>query len=383
MSIVVKSCRYVVKSFKPLQVIENVDIVIDNGVITCIGYCKQYVGSGYEYINCEDCIAIPGFVSAHTHLLTNERTLLEKVLMILARYGYTLIHVMGPDPELVCEASKKVGLRVATGPTIKSSDDLKKLPVVKSLSCDMCIPLINIPTLEDVDAELLESLKSFMLSQSNVLLHVATSQQLSKTLSYYRRKGSWPVVDLDKAGLLTEKTCIAHLTWATTWEIERIMQRKAAIALTPYSDSMRGVHGFVHPSIFKLERIGLGLDDIYTREALTIVFDIVSLQSVYRSKTWGFSPTIEEVLNYATRGGSTALNFDSGVIDLGKKADIALFKLNKHVLSEEFSKVLLSSISTVARYTIVNGKIIWSSESEYNARAQNNDAYEMAKEIQR
>ncbi|MEM0026716.1 MAG: amidohydrolase family protein [Ignisphaera sp.] len=359
MDIVVKRCRYVVKSFKPLHIVENSSIVIDGETISCVGECKDI--HGYEILECGDSIAMPGFVSSHTHVLPsnvdgNVDDVVREALATLLKHGFTAIHIADEQhADLLCDKANEMGLRISIGPLISSEDDLKKLYMAKNLRRGLCIPAINIRLTENTNNNVLSLVNDFA-SRNNINIQVVMPQKISDVLAYYKKKGEWIVKHLAKTGLLTKRTCLAHFSWATTWEIEELMQSEANISIVPYTDSMAGILGSVHPQLFKLKRISIGIDDIWKRIGTSILYDIIALQTVYSAKTWGLYPQTEDVLHYSTRGGAQALNIDAGIIEIGKQADIAIFEINRHEVQRDMVSTILNSIH-IAKYTIVNGKI--------------------------
>ncbi|MEL9939606.1 MAG: amidohydrolase family protein [Ignisphaera sp.] len=361
MGIVVKRCRYVVKSFKPLHIVENSSIVIDGDTISCVGECKDI--HGYEILECGDSIAMPGFVSSHTHLLSNNIVggvddVVREALATLLKHGFTAVHIVDEQyADLLCDKANEIGLRISIGPLISSEDDLKKLDMAKNLRRGLCIPAINIKLTGDTNTDVLSFVSDFA-SRNNINIQVIMPQKISDVLAYYRKKGEWIVKHLAKTGLLTRRTCLAHFSWATTWEIEELVQSEASISIAPYADSMAGILGSVHPQLFRLKWISIGIDDIWKRIGTSILYDIIALQTVYSAKTWGLYPHTEDVLHYSTKGGAQALNIDAGTIEIGKQADIAIFKINKHEVQKDMANTILNSIH-IAKYTIVNGKIAW------------------------
>lgn len=360
MGIVVKRCRYVVKSFRPLHIVENSSIVIDGEIISCVGECRDI--HGYEILECGDSIAMPGFVSSHTHVLPSNIAAVGEVvreaLATLLKHGFTAAHIADEQySDLFCDKANEVGLRISIGPLISSEDDLKKLVTAENLRRGLCIPAVNIRLTEDTNNNVLSLVKDFA-SGKDINIQVIMPQKISDVLTYYKKKGEWIVKHLAKTGLLTKRTCLAHFSWATTWEIEELMQSEANISIVPYADSMAGILGSVHPQLFRLKRISIGIDDIWKRIGTSILYDIIALQTVYSAKTWGLYPQTEDVLHYSTRGGAQALNIDAGIIEIGKQADIAIFEINKHEVQKDMVSTILNSIH-IAKYTIVNGKIAW------------------------
>ena len=368
MGMVLKRCRYVVKSFKPFQIAEFADIVINNGVVTCVGNCAY--SQEFNVLECDDSIAMPGLVSMHTHALPekdyadNSINVVKMVLEQLIRYGYTAIHIVDVDADMLedaCRIAMKIGVRISIGPIITSSKDLNKLSHLKHFKKNLyCIPSINIPSAEDVDANILTAVKEFVSTYNpSIHIHITSSESIAKTLSYYRRVGSWPITALDNLGLLTKNTCIAHASWITTWEIERIRERGSCIALAPFADAMKGVHGVAHPALFDIEKICIGIDNPWHRPSPSILLDIISLQAVYSSKTWGIYPDIQQILHYATALGYSVMGIEAGVIEPGKRADIAVLHANQHDLDKSLGGFLFRGLSNYTKYTIIEGKLVW------------------------
>jgi cytosine/adenosine deaminase-related metal-dependent hydrolase len=368
MCIILRKCRYVVKSFKPFQIVEFADIAIDGGVVTCIGNCA-HLQKCCE-LECDNSIAVPGFVSMHTHALPEKNSagysveVVRRVLDILVRYGYTATHIVDIDDAIIddaCKAAEEIGVRISIGPTISNSKDLKKLSYLKLFKrSPFCFPSVNVSSVEDLDTSVLTAVKEFTSAYSPPLhIHITSSENLSKTLAFYRKTGSWPIIVLDSLGLLTEKTCIAHASWITTWEIERISERGSCVILTPFADAVRGVHGVVHPTLFSIGRLCLGIDNPWHRPSPSLLFDIVALQAIYSNRTWRAYPDTLQIFHYSTTLGSKTIGGTPGIIEIGKKADIAVLRANQDALDKSISGFILRGLAQYAKYTIVDGKLVW------------------------
>lgn len=360
MGVVLKRCRYVVKMFKPLTIVEHSDIVIDGDTISCVGECKGF--HSYDSLDCRDSIAIPGFVSSHTHVVSRGMPSMDKMvrnaLAALVRHGFAAAHIADDNQiYMLCEMANEMGLRVSLGPVISVEDDLKKLDMVKNLRRGLCIPAVSILLTEYTSDDVLHTVNAFA-AENNINIQIILPQRISDVLTFYRKRGEWIINHLAKAGLLSRQTCLAHFSWATTWEIEKLMQSEASISIAPYTESIAGVLGSAHPQLFNLKKISIGIDDIWTRIGTSILYDIIALQTVYSAKTWGVHPKSEDVLHYATRGGAQALGIDTGTIEKGVQADIAVFRINKHEIERDVTSTIVNSIH-IAKYTLINGKIVW------------------------
>ncbi|HDI02406.1 MAG TPA: amidohydrolase, partial [Ignisphaera sp.] len=69
MSLILRNCKFVITPTidKSIKILENVDIVIENGIIQCISdKCEK--PRGFEIIDCSKHAVIPAFGNAHTHV---------------------------------------------------------------------------------------------------------------------------------------------------------------------------------------------------------------------------------------------------------------------------------------------------------------------------
>jgi cytosine/adenosine deaminase-related metal-dependent hydrolase len=362
MSVVLRGCRHIIKSFKPLQIVENADIVIEGGVIKCMGKC--YTDSHYNVLECENSAAIPGLVSLHTHVLPNENGAvgnLEKVLKEVVQHGFIALHVVDVDVDAVdsvCELAKEIGVVISVGPLIEESKDLDKLSMIKLNEGEWCKSAITVDV-ASIDLETLKKLgKTLKSYEPKPHIQLVMPQDPASILAFFKRYNTWPIIVLDDIGMLTNEISIAHASWLTTWEIERVLSRNACIVLTPFSDSLRGVHGLVHPSIFKLENMGMGLDNVWTRPSTSLALDVIATQVVYSNRTWGFYPDTIQLLNYASSAGARILNLHN-MIEVGSEANIAVLSIEDD-LDSSITSILIRGLLRKTRYTIVKGSISWS-----------------------
>jgi 5-methylthioadenosine/S-adenosylhomocysteine deaminase len=179
------------------------------------------------------------------------------------------------------------------------------------------------------------------------------------------RTGGSPISFLDAAGLLDERTLLAHGVWLDTADIDTIARRRAPVSHNPESNMMLG-SGVAPVAALRAAGVvvGLGTDGSASNNDLDLfpAMDLAAkLQKVARR-----DPTVlpaQEVLRMATLDGARALGLESevGSLEPGKQADLVLLDARAPHLTpmhHPVSAVVYAARGSDVRTVLVAGRVV-------------------------
>lgn len=157
-------------------------------------------------------------------------------------------------------------------------------------------------------------------------VHVHLSESMHEVNACLKEYGLTPVQMAEQAGLLTDKTIVAHGTWLTDLDLEILAKRKSTVSHNPQSNLKLG--SGIAPVTKMLAhgvRVSLGTDGPASNDSLDMIRDMrlaVSLQRGVNQQSNALSP--QDCLEMATYNGSRALGFDDIKLEEGASADLIL-----------------------------------------------------------
>ncbi len=367
-----KNCRYVISSFEPLKIREEVDIVLDRNRVICFGICRDYKTD--EVIYCHDSIAMPAFASAHTHIplntdVSNVNEYLKIVLKLLISNGIGAIQFTGDHYTIAIEKAKEIGLRIATGPIIRDFKDLDNLE--KPLSHDELFkPIINISSL-DIDREIFIKAIDFC-EKNSIDLYLPVSENINEVFEFRRKKGVFPIEYLAKNSFLTPHMVLLHLNWVTSWEMEILSNNRSRVVLCPYKDSFGKTKGLPPVNLFSTNILtGFGLDSIENMWNLDMRTALITTIALYKNTYKDIQISMPAFLQMCSVINYRILGFGENTIEINSTPDIAIINiddLRKNLIAMKYKNtlkdiditdvILASPISIM----IINGKVVWTRE---------------------
>ncbi len=397
MSLLLRQCRYVItpESLHSIAVHQERDILIEDGVITCVSE-RCEAPRGIDVINCRNLIALPALGNAHTHaamvalrgyaddyelfdwlkrvwqaekLLTREVVYYATIVgcIEMAMSGIGAFQDMYFFPEEVVRAAMAVGLRVRTGP-IAGLDplDISKWRSLEASSRGMFSTVINVHSLYGIDIEDVE--KAFSVSEEQgVDVHMHLSETRREIFEVKKRFGVLPVEYLERRGWLSPRLIAVHLNWVTSWELDYIARTSTKVVVNPTNGAKLAVGGFapLREMLAKGIEVGLGTDGACSSNRLSILREMRMLVLLYRHNYWDTWIRATHALYIATRGSYSVMKIRGGVIEPGAVGDIALIDPSAPWLYPPtprriVSHIVYSAEASNVRYTIVNGRIVWS-----------------------
>jgi cytosine/adenosine deaminase-related metal-dependent hydrolase len=383
--ILIDGCRVVVTMNDAGTELENGSILIDGGVITWIGQGRPPVREQPDVIDGRGLVALPGLINTHHHLyqtLTRvraqegglfdwlrelypiwatidadwERTAAEVGLAELALSGCSTTtdhHYVFPSGvsgllETEIEVAGQLGLRFhpcrGSMDLGESSGGLPPDRVVEDIdtiltATDEAIKHFHNPAPGSMLRIAVGPCSPFSVSQQlmresaalarrrNVRLHTHIAETLdeeSYCKSTFNRR---PLELLDDLGFLGTDVWLAHCVHVDDADIKRMAATHTAVAWCPTSN-MRLGSGFA-PAREMVDagvQVGLAVDGSASNDSGNLLAEARQAMLTTRARKGAASMSARQALRVATRGGAACLGRDDvGSLEVGKRADIALF----------------------------------------------------------
>lgn len=400
---------------------EHCDILIDGPAIKEIGNGLKPEGE-VEVIDCSGLTALPGFVNTHHHLYqtlfrgireVQEQPLFPWLIGLyefwknitpeavyygalvgfseLLRTGCTLTsdhHYVFPknQPGTLIDdqisAAQEIGIRFhATRGSMSLGRDMGGLPPMEVVQTEEAI-------LEDserliskyhdsgpysmqrialapcspfsVTRELMEQTRD-LARKKGVMLHTHLAETMDEERFCLERYGRRPFELMEDLGWVGDDVWFAHGIFLSDSEIERL--QGSGIAHCP-SSNMKLSSGICRTTeiVRAGGKLSIAVDGSASNDGSNMWEEVRRAYLLNHLKYGTDGLTAYEVLKVATRGGADVLGrSDTGRLDAGKAADIALFRL-KGIEYAGCHDPLVSLIclgnSSLAAMTIVNGRVV-------------------------
>ncbi|MET1159759.1 MAG: amidohydrolase family protein [Thermoprotei archaeon] len=338
MSILIRNIRFAILPgcSGELVVQRYVSIAIDNGVITCIGDCRE---DAEHVIDGQDYVLLPGIINSHVHMdlsilsnSMNDRAYAEKIVevncIIALLTGSIGIIDLSEHPEIVAEKCSSIGLYAVTGPIINGSEQRITSLIAKLRDYKGVVPAIGV---KEVDPQILETLAEMLksISDEDLIIHYEIASNRRSIFEFYRKTGKWVFEYLVEKRLITSRTILGHVNWISSMEIELLKEYKPLIVPTPTYAMYIGERGFPPLHLFLKNNIPIAIGSHNPLYQLpTIWNEVKQLLLLHR-----FSYEIPVKTNRLIYSIATApyrmLGISNGCIDVNEKAFIVLAKIEK------------------------------------------------------
>jgi cytosine/adenosine deaminase-related metal-dependent hydrolase len=386
--ILLEGCRVVVTMDDAGTELENASILIDGGVISWVGQGRPPVREQPEVVDGHGLVALPGLINTHHHLFQTltrvraqegglfdwlrelypiwatidadwERTAAEVGLAELALSGCSTTtdhHYVFPTGaigllETEIEVAEQLGLRFhpcrGSMDLGQSSGGLPPDPVVEDIdtiltATDEAIQRFHDPAPGSMRRIAVGPCSPFSVSERlmresaalarrrKVRLHTHIAETIDEEnycrTTFERR----PIELLDDLGFLGPDVWLAHCVHLNDADIRRIAATRTAVAWCPTSN-MRLGSGFA-PAREMLDAgvpVGLAVDGSASNDSGNLLAEARQAMLTTRARKGAAAMTARQALRVATRGGAACLGRDDiGAIEVGKRADIALFPID-------------------------------------------------------
>ena len=399
---------------KKREIIKNGAILIEGDIIKEIrlskGIEKKYGKQAEKIIDGRGRVALPGLINAHTHLAMSllrgyaDDLSLEDwwqnyiypveskfgreevywgsllALMEMVKSGTTCFTDFYYYEDEVGKAAQKVGMRGALGcavldfPTfyfktsesaLKKAEEIIKWKEKLDDKVENCLRVALMPHMFQTTSLKIYKKAKKIARRYNLLLstHLSeTKQEVDFCLKKYKKR---PVEALEEAGILDEKTLLAHCCWLNQKEIKILARSGASVAHCPISNMKLG------SGIMPLEElmeagvnVCLGTDGACSNNTLDM-FGEMKIAALTH-KGYHLNPIIADariILDMATINGAKALGLEKeiGSLEEGKKADIIILDFEKPHLTpchNLVSNIVYAAKGSDVETTIINGKIV-------------------------
>ncbi|MCI4012038.1 8-oxoguanine deaminase [Brevibacterium sp. ZH18] len=171
---------------------------------------------------------------------------------------------------------------------------------------------------------------ALLAEELDVRLHTHLAETLDEEDFCRERFGLRTVDYLESVGWLGDRAWLAHGVHFDTEEIRRLGEAGASVAHCPTSN-MRLASGIARA--VELEdagvNVGLGVDGSASNDASNLIREVRQALYIQRLRYGSEDVTCARVLDWATSGSAAALGRDDiGRIEVGKQADLAMFRLD-------------------------------------------------------
>ncbi len=360
--------RFVLTCDDAGTVFENAGVAIRDGRIVAVGDVSDYDAS--NTIDATGCIVLPGLVNLHTHLpMTLLRGVAENVDLqgFLERVWAEEARIMGPEgtylgarlgaleallggtttaldmyfhPEAAHRGAVEVGIRHAIGPVFfdfpgpdgleweQRLDLARRWPDIQDAIGGANVPrflmphsplIVNPEHLRDIDA---------MAREMGARIHTHNSENQKEDDATVAAHGQRPTMLLRDAGLLDERTVLAHSVTLNDDDQAAIAAGGASISHNPGSNlklasGAMDLVGYRDQGI----RVGLGTDGCSSSNDLDM-FAVMRL-AANLARLVHLDPaaiSAEDIVRAATIEGSRAIGMGDriGSLEEGKEADLIL-----------------------------------------------------------
>lgn len=382
-------------------------VAVRAGLIVAVGPAADLLArfEPTELLESPGCVIAPGWVNTHTHLAMNlfrgaaddvtlevflermigaeMRTLSAAAVGIGARAGIAECLAGGTTtaldmywfPRASRAVAAEAGFRLLNGPTFMGTEDPEGRDFSGMLAEARAVLADNraeSPTEEPwvmphsaylLDRDQLEQIRA-LAAEVGARVHTHASESLGELAMAGQINGDRPVAVLDQAGLLTDRTVLAHAVHLTDHEIGRIAATGAAVAHCPVSNLKLGCGIARLPELLRHgASVGLGTDGAASAGALDM-FAAARMAALLHKGTTR-DPTMvsaERAVRLGTVDGARALGLtDVGTIEPGMQADLQVVRvdtLNAQPTRDPWSALVYAATATDVRHTVARGRIV-------------------------
>jgi 5-methylthioadenosine/S-adenosylhomocysteine deaminase len=392
-------------------------VAVKDGVIAEVNEgSPAQICNDQAVIDASGCVLMPGLVNAHTHLyqvllraVWEDLPLLPWLKRIYSaaqvlrpehfhagtvlgcieaiQSGVTTLcehNFLNPHPECAFETVRAIrdsGLRAVFARTImdtgemvpdcvKEKSDQAFRHIDEIIAANKESELLsfmtgpNTPPL-NTTPELLKEIRQFADERSiGISAHVAESKSVVDFTQEKHGK-SGVVTFLDDFGIPAKTSIFAHCVHISDHEIQILMERGTSVSHNPVSNMMLG--DGVAPVVAMLRRgvnVALGTDGAASNHCQDLFETMKTasvLQKVHHQNAGIIDPYA--VLHMATAGGAHALGLSSacGTIDVGKRADLILIRLDavhNQPVNDLFSQLVHCAKASDVQTVIVDGQVL-------------------------
>jgi 5-methylthioadenosine/S-adenosylhomocysteine deaminase len=189
-----------------------------------------------------------------------------------------------------------------------------------------------------------------LADRQGTLCHYHLSETRREVSEHQAKTGQRPVEWLEKIGFLGPRSVAAHAVWLTGHEIDLLAQRQVGVAHCA-SSNLKLASGGVAP-VVELRAagatVGLGTDSVASNNSLSMLREMHLAGLVTKNHRWDASAlSAQELLDMVTIDGARMLgrSADLGSIEVGKRADFSLIRLDHPTLLPARAEAIVSHLA--------------------------------------
>lgn len=422
MKLMIKNIKYLVTCDREDRVLENTNILIENGEIIAIG---QEVFQAEEVIDASHMVVYPGLINTHHHLYqTFTRNLPQVQNMELFDWLVTLYEIWkGIDPDVIyhsslvgmgellksgcttCfdhhyvfpkntsgqlidtqfEAAKALGIRMhASRGSMSLSKKDGGLPpdsVVQTVDEILYDSERLIQKYHDTQKNAMRQMvlapcspfsvtgdlmraSAELARKYKVRLHTHLAETLDEEKFTIEKFGMRPLAYMESLGWVGADVWFAHGIHFNDAELDLLQKTQTGVAHCPISN-MKLSSGIarVPEMIERNIPLGLAVDGSASNDGSNLLEEIRVAYLLHRLNVSRKAPTGYDILKLATNGGARLLGRqDIGCLEVGKAADLFMIDTRRiEWVGTQFDpKSMLGTVGHkgAVDYTIVNGKVV-------------------------
>jgi cytosine/adenosine deaminase-related metal-dependent hydrolase len=198
-----------------------------------------------------------------------------------------------------------------------------------------------------------------------VQTHAAENKQESAKVA--KERGLREVLYYDRTGLTGANLMLAHCIWLEPGEMQVLKTTDTRVSHCPGANMKLG-SGFADVDKMLAEgiKVGLGADGAPCNNTLDMFNEMRLAALVHKPESGPGAMSAHTVMRMATIGGAEAIGLggETGSLEVGKKADLAIVNLNHPHSRPAFSvdpvsQLVYTGSSHDVEMTIINGKVVW------------------------
>lgn len=382
---------------------------IERGCLGVSGNAIAFVGkqptdfSADRVLDCEGNLLMPGFVNAHTHLpmtlfrsaaddlalqdwlfghifpledQLNEENVYWGTMLSMAemiRFGVTGINDMYYFSDTIADVLQKTGMRALISRAVTSDDsgggkkrlqeavDLyKKWNGAANDRIHVCMAPHAEYTCSDEDLQAVSDTARDLQCR----IHVHVSESFSEHEECKNKHGVTPLQRLDRFGLVTPQSMLAHCVHLELDDVALVTARNAHILHCPQSNCKLG-SGIAPVPLFMAQKINiaLGTDGAASNNNLDLLEEVRLCALLHKGVTNNATAVnAQQALAMGTRGGAVALGWNAGILQEGALADIIMMDAHApHMLPHHnmAANVAYSALASDVLMTMIDGEILY------------------------
>lgn len=200
-------------------------------------------------------------------------------------------------------------------------------------------------------------------NRDGVGIHIHLLETEAELNEMKEKYGKCSVHLLEDIGFLGPDVLAAHCVWVSDGDIEILRKRGVNVSHNVVSN-MKLASGIapVHKMLGKGVNVSLGTDGCASNNSLDLFEEMKTAALLQKVST--SNPTVlpaQQMLEMGTVNGAKALDPETGMLKVGKKADLIILDMKKPHLTPCFdirSHLVYSAKGSDVRTTIVDGKVL-------------------------